>query len=313
MKRCFVFPGQGAQFVGMGKDLYDEYPATHELFALATEAAGFDVPELVFSGTEDDIKSTDKSQIAITAVNLAARRVLAANGVESSASAGFSLGEYSALVDAGVLEEDECLQLVAERGRIMETVSRALDAPGGSPGMAAVIGLDAEAIEAALASAGVEGVYPANLNSPVQTVLSGTADGLEAAAPVLKDAGARRVLPLKVSGPFHSPLMEEARVQFRKVLAGVSFSDPAKPVFSNVTGDQVTDGASFRSLCADQLVFPVRWVAEESRIAEHGYDELLEVGPGEVLTGLWKAYKKSYPEVTAECRAAGTVEQITSL
>jgi [acyl-carrier-protein] S-malonyltransferase len=313
MKRCFVYPGQGAQFVGMGKDLYDAYPDTRDLFSTATSAAGFDVAGLVFSGTEEEIKSTDKSQIAITTVNLAARRVLAARGLESSAAAGFSLGEYSALVDAGVLTEADCLELVARRGAIMEQVSRSLDAPDGSPGMAAVMGIDAETIERALSEAAVEGAYLANLNSPVQTVLSGTASGLEAAGPVLKDAGARRVIPLKVSGPFHSPLMDAARVEFRSVLQSVSFSDPTKPVFSNVTGGQVTVGEEFRTLCADQLVYPVRWVAEESCIVEHGCEELLEVGPGEVLSGLWKAYKKVHPEVTAECRAAGTAEAIESL
>jgi len=313
MKRCFVYPGQGAQFVGMGQDLYDAYPDTRDLFASATAAAGFDVADLVFSGTEEDIKSTDKSQVAITTVNLAARRFLLSRGLESSAAAGFSLGEYSALVDAAILTEADCLELVARRGAIMEQVSRSLDVPGGSPGMAAVIGIDAEAIERALTEASIEGVYLANLNSPVQTVLSGTASGLEAAGPVLKEAGARRVIPLKVSGPFHSPLMDEARVEFRSVLQSVTFADPVKPVFSNVTGGQVGDGEEFRTLCADQLVQPVRWVAEESCIVEHRYEELLEVGPGEVLSGLWKAYRKMHPEVTAECRAAGTVEAIESL
>ncbi len=313
MRRCFLFPGQGAQFVGMGKDIHDSYPTTHELFEMASDAAGFNVGELIFSGTEEQIKSTDRSQIAITAVNLAARRALIARGVESDGTAGFSLGEYGALVDAGVLEEQACLKLVAERGRIMEEVSRSLDAPGGSPGMAAVLGIDAAAIETALREAGVEGAYLANLNSPVQTVLSGTAEGLEAAGPVLKEAGARRVIPLKVSGPFHSPLMEEARLRFQEVLTGVRFADPVKLVLSNVTGGQVDSGEQFRSLCADQLVQPVRWVAELAVIAEHKYQELLEVGPGEVLTGLWKAYKKTNPDAAGECKPAGTVEQILSL
>lgn len=313
MRRCFLFPGQGAQFVGMGKDIYDSYPTTHELFEMASDAAGFNVGELIFSGSEEQIKSTDRSQIAITAVNLAARRALIARGVESDGTAGFSLGEYGALVDAGVLEEQACLKLVAERGRIMEEVSRSLDAPDGSPGMAAVLGIDAAAIETALREAGVEGAYLANLNSPVQTVLSGTAEGLEAAGPVLKEAGARRVIPLKVSGPFHSPLMEEARLRFQEALSGVRFADPVKPVLSNVTGGPVESGEQFRALCAEQLVQPVRWVAELAVIAEHEYQELLEVGPGEVLTGLWKAYKKTNPDASGECKPAGTVDQILSL
>jgi len=222
MKRCFLFPGQGAQHVGMGKDLFEEHAEVREIFEIASDRAGFDLAELVFRGTEDDLKATDRSQVAITAVNLGARRVLAARGIESVAAAGFSLGEYAALVDGGILEEADALALVVERGRIMESVSRSLDSADGSPGMAAVLGIDVDAIEQALAGAGIGDVYPANLNSPVQTVLSGTAAGLEAAAPVLKEAGARRFVPLKVSGPFHSPLMEPAREQFSVVLADVT-------------------------------------------------------------------------------------------
>ena len=313
MKRCFLYPGQGAQYVGMGKDLYDEHESVRDLFAVASERAGFELSTLVFEGTEDEIKSTDKSQIAITTVNLAARRVLAERGIESVAAAGFSLGEYAALVDAGVLTEADGLALVAERGRIMEAVSRSLDAAGGAPGMAAVLGIDADAIQAALAEAGIGDVYPANLNSPVQTVLSGTATGLEAAAPVLKEAGARRVVPLKVSGPFHSPLMEAAREQFRDVLSSVGFADPSKPVYSNVTGALINTGDEARTLCADQLVKPVRWVDEEALIARDGYDELLEVGPGEVLCGLWHGFIKANSDVTTPCLPAGTGEHISTI
>lgn len=313
MKRCFVYPGQGAQFVGMGKDLFDQYPTARELFELASGTVDFDLVSLVFAGSEEEIKATNRSQIAITAVNLAARRVLAEHGIESAAAAGFSLGEYSALVDAGVLAEADALSLVAERGRIMEEVSRSLDSEGGSAGMAAVLGIDADAIQQALAGAGIGDVYPANLNSPVQTVLSGTAAGLARAEPVLKEAGARRVIVLKVSGPFHSPLMEQARVRFADVLSNVGFSDPSKPVYSNVTGTLIATGDEARTLCADQLVKPVRWVDEERLIARDEYDELLEVGPGEVLSGLWKAYQKTYPDVDIPCRPAGSVEQITSL
>lgn len=312
MKRCFLFPGQGAQFVGMGKDLFDRYPEAKELFALATDKAGFDLAALVFDGSEDEIKSTDKSQVAITAVNLAARRVLRAKGVESAGTAGFSLGEYAALVDAGVLDEADALALVVARGRIMEEVSRSLDSPDGSPGMAAVLGIDAGAIDQALAGAGIADVYPANLNSPVQTVLSGTAAGLEAAAPVLKAAGARRVVTLKVSGPFHCPLMVDAKDRFSVVLAGVEFRDPVKPLYSNVTGGLINTGAEAKRLCADQLVKPVRWVDEEALIARDAYDGLLEVGPGEVLSGLWRAYAKVHDDITT-CLPAGTADQIEAI
>lgn len=313
MKHCFLYPGQGAQFPGMGKDLYDHSPEAKELFGAATAAAGFDVADLIFSGSEDDLKATDRSQVAITTVNLAARRVLLARGIESAGAAGFSLGEYAALVDSGILTESDALQLVTQRGQIMERVSRSLDSDGGSAGMAAVIGLAPDAVLACLNDAGVTDAYPANLNSPVQTVLSGTASGLEQASEALKACGARRVIILKVSGPFHSPLMQAAKDDFAKELARVEFSNPQKPVYSNVKGSAIESGEEARGLCADQLVAPVRWVDEESSILADGYDLLLEVGPGEVLGGLWKSFTKGREDVTLECSPAGTLEQISAI
>lgn len=313
MKRCFLFPGQGAQFPGMGKDLYDENPEAREVFAAATAAAGFDVAELIFTGSEDDLKSTDRSQVAITTVNLAARQVLAARGIESDGAAGFSLGEYSALVDAGVLRAEDALKLVTLRGQIMERVSRSLDSDSGSAGMAAVLGLDPDTIVSLLRDAGIPDVYPANLNSPLQTVLSGTAARLEEAASVLKEGGARRVVTLKVSGPFHSPLMQEAKERFSGELARFEFADPRKPVYANVTAGPIRSGEESRQLCAEQLVAPVRWVDEETAILADRYDQLLEVGPGEVLTGLWKAFTKGREEIELESTPAGTLEQISSL
>ena len=313
MRRCFLYPGQGAQFPGMGKDLYDEFSIVRELFQTATKAAGFDVAELIFSGTEDELKATDRSQVAITTVNLAARRILMSRGIESAGAAGFSLGEYSALVDAAVLTEDDALRLVTLRGQIMERVSRSLDSAGGSAGMAAVIGLSPEAIEKCLKDSGVADAYPANINSPVQTVLSGTAAGLEAAGVALKEAGARRVITLKVSGPFHSPLMQKAKDDFSIELEKVTFSDPAKPVYANVTGKAIATGSESRKLCAEQLVAPVKWIDEETSILADSYDQLVEVGPGEVLGGLWKAFVRNREDVTLECAAAGKLEQIREL
>ena len=313
MRRCFLYPGQGAQFPGMGKDLHEEYPEARELFEAATAAAGFDVAELIFSGTDDDLKATDRSQVAITTINLAARRVLMIRGIESAGAAGFSLGEYAALVDAGILSEADALQLVTLRGQIMERVSRSLDSAGGAAGMAAVIGMAPDAILECLKAAGVVDAYPANLNSPVQTVLSGTAAGLESAGVALKDCGARRFIVLKVSGPFHSPLMQVAKDDFSKELARVAFSDPKKPVYSNVKGSAIRSGEEARGLCADQLVAPVQWVDEENAILADGYDQLLEVGPGEVLGGLWKSFIKGRDDITLECLPAGKLEQIAAV
>jgi [acyl-carrier-protein] S-malonyltransferase len=297
----------------MGKDLYDSYPEAREIFSAAGEAAGFDVADLIFSGSEDDLKATDRSQVAITTVNLAARRALATRGITSDGAAGFSLGEYSALVDAGILAEKDALELVTLRGQIMERVSRSLDSDSGSPGMAAVLGIDADSIVALLAEAGIDDVFPANLNSPSQTVLSGTASGLERATPVLKEGGARRVVILKVSGPFHSPLMIEAKEQFSKELARFAFEDPKKSVYANVTGAALQSGEQARELCGEQLVAPVRWVDEENSLLADGYDSLLEVGPGEVLTGLWKAFTKGREDIEIPCTPAGTQEQITAI
>jgi [acyl-carrier-protein] S-malonyltransferase len=297
----------------MGKDLYDAHPHAKELFDMATTAAGFDVAELIFSGSEDDLKKTDRSQVAITTVNLAARRVLLGRGIESAGAAGFSLGEYAALVDSGILAEGDALQLVTLRGQIMERVSRSLDSAGGAAGMAAVIGMGSDAIITCLNDAGVADVYPANLNSPVQTVLSGTAAGLEKAASALKECGARRVIVLKVSGPFHSPLMQAAKDDFSKELARVAFNDPQKPVYANVTGSAIESGEEARRLCAEQLVAPVRWVDEESAILDDGYEELLEVGPGEVLGGLWKSFIKGREEITVQCSPAGKLDQIATV
>ena len=179
--------------------------------------------------------------------------------------------------------------------------------------MAAVIGMGSEAIIACLKDASVAEAYLANLNSPVQTVLSGTAAGLEQAAVALKECGARRVIVLKVSGPFHSPLMQAAKDDFSKELARFEFTDPQKPVYANVTGGPIDSGEEARCLCAEQLVAPVRWVDEESAILADGYDELLEVGPGEVLGGLWKAFTKGREEVTLACLPAGKLEQIAAI
>jgi len=297
----------------MGKDLYDEFDEARELFRAATEAAGFDVAELIFNGSEDELKATDRSQVAITTVNLAARRALLRRGIEAAGAAGFSLGEYSALVDAGVLTEGDALKLVTLRGEIMERVSRSLDSDGGAAGMSAVIGLAPEAIDKCLADAGVKDAFPANINSPVQTVLSGTAVGLQAAEAALKECGARRVITLKVSGPFHSPLMQQARDDFSRELEKMQFSDPVKPVYANVTGRAIGSGEESRLLCAEQLVAPVRWIDEEGAVLSDGYDQLLEVGPGEVLGGLWKAFAKNREDVTVECLAAGKLEQIADL
>jgi [acyl-carrier-protein] S-malonyltransferase len=302
----------------MGRDLYDSSSSVRELFAAASEQAGRDLAKLIFDGSEQDLSATDVSQVAITVVSLAALRLLTERGITSDGCAGFSLGEYAAFVDSGVLTEEQALRLVAERGRIMEQVSRSLDTGDERPGMAAVIGLTPETVATALGAELAQRAFAANLNSPKQTVISGTAGGLAAAAEVLTGMGARRVIPLKVSGPFHSPLMQDARNAFGEVLADEPFADPMKPLYSNVTGAVVARGEEIRTLCARQLTEPVRWIDEERTIAAAGFEQLLEVGPGTVLAGLWKTFVGA--EVAGEgdqppriCVPAGTMEQIDEL
>ena len=313
MKRFAVFPGQGAQFPGMGRDLYDASESVRELFSQASHEVGFDVAELLFNGSEEELQATDNTQIAVTLVNLAAARVLRERGVEPERVAGFSLGEYAALVEAGVMDAKDVFPVVRTRGELMERASRALDTEAGPAGMSAVLGLDYDTVQNVLEGEGIENAYPGMFNSPVQTVISGTAEALDRTEPVMKEAGAKRAIRIKVSGPFHSPLMEDARLEFAGALESVTFSDPRLPVYSNVSGEQVIDGDDARRLCIQQLVSPVLWVEEEHAIVRDGSSGLLEVGPGTVLGGLWKAYRKSYPEVELTCHPAGKLEDMEQI
>lgn len=300
----------------MGRDLYDASSSVRDLFAVASEHAGRDLVQLLAEGTEQDLAATDVSQVAITTVSLAALRLLAERGITSAGAAGFSLGEYAAFVDAGVLAEEQALRLVVERGRIMEQVSRSLDTGDDRPGMAAVIGLDPETVVNTLATELSGKAFAANLNSPKQTVISGTAEGLSAAADLLKAKGARRVIPLKVSGPFHSPLMRDAQAAFEQVLASEPFADPMKLLYSNVTGSVVERGDEIRALCARQLTEPVRWIDEEREIAAAGFEQLVEVGPGTVLSGLWITFVQADlagGDAAPVCVAAGTVATIADV
>ncbi|MBN2875229.1 MAG: ACP S-malonyltransferase [Spirochaetales bacterium] len=304
MRTCMLFPGQGAQTVGMGKDLYDGSPAVRRLFEEASDASRMDVAKLIFSGTEDELKQTRNAQIALAVVETAAAVALGEAGVEAQGAAGFSLGEWAAITEAGVLPFAEMIRLVAERGRLMDEAGTR----SGGSAMTAVIGLEPAAIEAALAAAKVEDAWIANYNSPGQSVLSGTELGLSRAEEVVKAAGAKRAIRLKVSGAFHSPIMRYAYDGFRELLSDVAFADPKKALYSNVTGGRVTSGEQIRALAAEQIIKPVRWVDEETAILNDGYERLVEAGPGTVLAGLWKAAGFEPP-----VESAGTAEHIAAL
>ena len=305
MRTCFLFPAQGAQYPGMARDLWERSQAVKDLFQIASDATGTDMRRLLFDGTEEELRATDRTQIAVTLANLSAAIVLGEHGVTGDGFAGFSLGEYSALHLAGVIGAADIFPIARERGVAMEAASRASDTDDGRSGMAAVIGLAPERAEAAIADLPDGTIFVANYSSPRQVVLAGTAGGLRDAEAACKEAGARRFITLKVSGPFHSPLIREAAVRLAEVLADVPFADPVRPVYANVTGAQVTSGSEAREFCVRQVVSSVRWTDEVASLQAAGYDRYLEVGPGQVLAGLFRGFRGEF-----RCEAAGTLEAI---
>jgi [acyl-carrier-protein] S-malonyltransferase len=290
-KYVFLFPGQGAQAPGMVKDICEALPEARRCLDAFSEAVGEDATKLLWESDAATLARSDRSQLAITAASLVVVEALKVRGITPSAAAGFSLGEFPAFCASGVLSFADTVRVVKERGRIMQEVCDAIASrsDGRAPGMAAVIGLAPDQIKAITAT--LDGVYEANMNSAKQTVVSGTADGLDKAAELFKAAGARRVLRLAVAGPYHSPLMQEAAVKFEAFIAGVQFNAPKIPLFSNVSGKRVTDAAEIKTGVIKHLVQPVLWTDEEAELdALMGDDDwaLLETGPGKVLSGLWK-------------------------
>lgn len=304
MKTCFLFPGQGAQFIGMGKDFHETSKAVRELFELASDAAKIDLRRLIFEGSEDELKQTRNTQIAMAVVEAAAALSAREHAIAPLGCAGFSVGEWPALAEAGVVGLADMFRLVAERGRLMDEAGTR---SGGST-MSAILALAPELIEKAIAEAGLSQVWVANYNSPSQSVISGTEADVAAAEIACKAAGAKRAIRLKVSGAFHSPIMAYARDGFAELVADVVFSDPQIPVFSNVTGRQIQSGAEAKKLCVEQIVSPVRWIAEEAAIAEAGFDQCFETGPGTVLSGLWKAVNPDIP-----CAPLGSLAEVAGV
>ncbi|MCL1994455.1 MAG: ACP S-malonyltransferase [Spirochaetes bacterium] len=315
-KLAYLFPGQGAQYTGMALDfLSSGSPAVKALFDTASGIMERDVKELLESDA-DTLKRTDISQVVISLANLCAAAYLGERGYKPAACAGFSLGEYSALATAGVISAEDCFRLVKARGQAMQKVAeRLLQEAGGNadcaPGMAAVIGLAPKEVEALIESwrgEGFTGLYAANINSPSQLAVSGTAAALGEAEKRFKEAGAKRVIRLKVNTPFHSPLLEQAVELFRPALDAVKFGEPAIPVYSNVTSGTVASGEEAKKLAIEQITKPVRWLEEEASLAAAGFDACLEVGPGKVLCGLWKDAGSPIPVFPA-----GTVEDISKI
>jgi [acyl-carrier-protein] S-malonyltransferase len=311
-RAVFLFPGQGAQYPGMGLDLLESGSgAVKIIFDAASDITGKDMAALLRDGDAETLKRTDVSQPAITLVNLAAAAFLAEKGISPAACAGFSLGEYAALRTAGLISLEDCLRLVKFRGEVMQ---EAAEASGGASGMAAVVGLAPEQVESLIAlwktGPGVlTDLYPANINSPRQTVVSGTGAALAEAETRFKEAGARRFIRLQVAGPFHSPLISSAAERFRPLLERTVFGDPRIPLYSNVAGRRVSSGEEAKKLALAQITSPVRWLDEEKALNEAGgIDAVLETGPGKVLQGLWKDSGSLLP-----CYPAGRREDIEGL
>ncbi len=287
--RGYVFPGQGAQYVGMGKDLYDRFDEARTMFERANEILGFRITDLMFEGTEEDLRQTKVTQPVIFLHSVILARMLGA-GFRPDMVAGHSLGEFSALVAAGALSFEDGLKLVYARAMAMQKACEAEPST-----MAAIIGIDDELVER-ICSGIDDVVVAANYNSPGQLVISGSIRGVEIACERIREAGAKRALLLKVGGAFHSPLMEPARVELAEAIHQTPFMQPVCPIYQNVDGLSHTRSEEIKANLILQLTSPVRWTQIMQNMVAKGMTELFEVGPGTVLQGL---VKKVAPEVVA--------------
>ena len=281
-----LFPGQGSQVVGMGRALAEAFPAAAETFAEADEALGFALSRIFLEGPEDELRLTENTQPAILTVSVAAYRVLTGHGVNPWLAAGHSLGEWSAHVAAGTMSFADAVRAVKARGRAMQ-----LAVPAGEGAMAAVLALDAGTIAAVCAEVAAETgqvVSAANFNSPDQTVISGAKAAVERAGEALKARGARRVVALPVSAPFHCALMEPAEREVERVLGEMALHEPGFPVAANVTGALLMTAADAKRALIEQVTGTVCWVSCVAALAEMGADIFVEVGPGKVLSGLMR-------------------------
>ncbi len=297
MKNALVFPGQGSQKLNMMKDFYEEFRISRDVMDRACEILNFDLKSVVFGKNDLELTKTYNAQPALLTASEMVFEVLKSKGLSFSAVAGHSLGEYSALVAAGVLRFEDALQAVRLRGILMESAI-----PSGAGSMMAILGLPPEKVEKIVER--LEGVHVANYNSLKQVVVSGEITSLLNSMETFKSVGARRVVPLNVSGPFHSPLMKPAKEKFSEFLSTLEFRNPVVPVILNVTGKPAETVSEIKTALIDQLTSPVRWVASVKSMEEMGITDYIEVGPGNVLGGLIRRTTK------ANIHSTDTVEEM---
>jgi len=308
MSIALLFPGQGSQYVGMGKDLCEAFPEARRVFDDADAALGFSISKICFEGPEDELKRTANTQPAILTHSIAVLRVLEARHPDTlagaSAAAGHSLGEYSAGVAAGAFAFGDAVKVVHLRGKFMQEA-----VPEGVGAMAAILGLAPDAVSSACDDAAVETgkiVSPANFNSPEQTVIAGHAEGVARASDICRERGAKKAIPLPVSAPFHCALMEPAAERLRPVLEALAIAAPRIPIVTNVDAREAVNSEEVRAALARQVASPVRWVESIERLAATGITEARELGPGAVLAGLVRRIRKDLAVVSV-----GKAEQVS--
>lgn len=291
-KRAFIFPGQGAQYIGMAKGFYDSMPVCREVFDEASEAAGLDIASLCFE-ENDKLNITEYTQVCMLTAEVAVMEAIKAAGIMPDVTAGLSLGEYGALVASGALGRKDAFKVVRSRGIFMQEA-----VPTGGA-MAAVLGMEAAAIEEICAS--TDGVVSvANYNCPGQIVITGEAAAVSSASDSLKAAGAKRVVPLNVSGPFHSALLKDAGEKLFNELSGVEVHEIKIPYLTNVTADYVTDPSDVKDYLRRQVSSPVRWQQSVERMIADGVDEFIEIGPGKTLTGFMRKIDRSVKAINVD-------------